>query len=446
MNIYNFSRVWYRDGFEPSLYFFLQETDELVRLTFPTWKSRILQNTLRYLEHCNAVNEFNKFKLLSFLSNPNKSPITEYKRVVSSDPRVLPLSVYNFLLDNKLATQEDPRQKIVTWIDQSRGISSEDVYNNPYDTGDHLYFQGFHPLQEVLQKQSDSVRQMFSLLDKCGCGCTLHVRSSTLGYTTLHCMNPYCPTKLPFVLADIARGLGIVGLGPSVFESTVWGIFCDNILRHGVPSVRLSDVMNEAYFTQFSGATGDKMMDMWGKLSEYSEPLPSLIKLVSLPYIGDIAAETYTADVIQEMPPDFNTFYRAIKGGRVSDQRVAFILWLYLYDIQHMVNCTQTRLKDAEVILKVAITGSVRLVEENGNIVKFTNKQTYIDALNESLCEADMGQDFRFELKNTVSAACLCLINDSNMESGQARHAENIGVPVIKSNEIFKLVKEVYYE
>jgi len=57
-----------------------------------------------------------------------------------------------------------------------------------------------------------------------------------------------------------------------------------------------------------------------------------------------------------------------------------------------------------------------------------------------------MGGDFRFSLKKKITANCLCLINDSGLKGLQNADAQYLGIPVIKSNEIFNLIKEVYYE
>jgi len=449
MNVYQFSENWHKDGKEPSLCFFLRKEPnvrEIVRLTFPTWQNLALQNLLRYVEHQNVKGRFNKFDVLKILQNPEKRHPESYLMKEGSDYREIPKQIYDYLIDKCLAFDREPKQKNLTWIDYSRYISTEDVYDNPYNGNEHFYFSDFYPVTDIVQKQPEPTKQLLEHLENCKCGCKLHVRMSDLGYTTLHCMNPYCPVKLPFVLADIARTLGIVGIGSIVFEATVWRIFCENIKKHGTPTVCLREVLNENYFLQFNGATGDKMQEFWEKLNEFSGPLSDLVKLSSLPYVGEIASDVYTPRIVEAPPATFQEFYMQIKGGKVKSLRVAFILWLYLADIKHLLKCTKTKLKDADTVVYIAITGSVSFVQEDGEIVKFKNKQAYIDALNEALKNHGMDNDFRFALKKSLSSKCLCLINDSSSGSGKNNYAQELGIPVIKSNEIFNLIREVYYE
>ena len=213
-----------------------------------------------------------------------------------------------------------------------------------------------------------------------------------------------------------------------------------------LPEVRLKDVLNEKYFLQFNAVTGDKMQDFWAKLNEFSGPLSDLVKLSSLPYIGEIASDIITLDMINANISNFEEFWAFIKGKKVKSPRIAFIFWLYFADIKHLLTCTKTKLKDADTVVYIAITGSVAFQQNDGEIVKFANKQEYVDALNAALEEHGMGGDFRFSLKKKITANCLCLINDSGLKGLQNADAQYLGIPVIKSNEIFNLIREVYYE
>ena len=136
MNIYQFSEMWHRDGLEPSLCFFLRETDEEVRLTFPAWKNKTLQNILRYVENQNESGNFNSFAVQKLLKTPDiisKEPRKECKCIYKPDAvclkvRKIPTAIYHYLLDNHLATQLPPKPMTIRWIDFNRMISDEDIY------------------------------------------------------------------------------------------------------------------------------------------------------------------------------------------------------------------------------------------------------------------------------------------------------------------------------
>ena len=446
MNIYHFSKMVNTTDKEPTLEFRLLNSDNCIKLTFPSWKNKELQNILRFVEYINVTNDFNPFKIRRVINDPRSTYHMYYVEMNSDKTRTIPEEICNYLIDNNLAENRDPKQMTLRWIDKTNHISSEDIYDNQYDGGDHFYFNDFYSLTSIIKDQSDGVKELLGGLTYCKCGCVLHVRLSDLGYTTLHCLNPYCPVKLPFVLSDIAKNLDIVGLGSVVFETTIWRIFCENIKKFGKPHVRLMDVLNEDFFLQYNDITGEKMNLLWDKICNYKAPLNELIKFSELPYIGEIASETYTPHIFEHEPKTFIDFWKSIKGRKVKNARVAFIMWLYYHDIKHLLTITKAKLRDAETVLNIVITGGVVFKKPDGTVIKYKNKKNYIEDMNELLRMNNLDEDFRFVLKNSLSSRCFCLINDNEMTGHKNSYAQELGIPIIKSNQIFYLLKEVYYE
>lgn len=381
------------------------------------------------------------FKTSKVLTNPNIPDLTYTERSDEDFTRSMPDKIYDYLMVNNLAEDREPKPFVTEWIDIKRGITREDIYMDIYSGSDHFYFDDYYDLSIVLKGKDAHVVSLLSGLDKCRCGCTLKVHSSNLGYTTLHCMNPFCPQKLPYIMADIARVLGVTGIGSVVFEATIWFKFCDNIKRTGEPHVRLIDVINEEYLTQFSSVTGDKMLDIWNGIQEFSGPLSELINMASLPYIGDIAANTYTPEMMTCGNLTLQEFWDMIKGGRIKSTRNAFIMLLYLPDIAHLAKCSKVNMNSGKAKkVPIAITGGVKFIQADGTIMSFKNKNEYIYSINNALCENNLGDEFLFVLKKSVTQDCVALINDCSQFGIKNNQAIKMNIPIIKSNEVFNIL------
>jgi len=306
-----------------------------------------------------------------------------------------------------------------------------------------LVFAGYSTFKSILNSPeiSDEQRGLFEQTI-CKCGSDLVMRSSDKGMTLVSCLNPYCKFKMTIAFADMLVSFGSVGIGSKkLLEAYDW-LWRDKILYESVSGLTYSDFLDPENIQYIGGALRDELESTLSTINEYSGSTQELVKQSGLPNIGVFAGEIITRSTKRNITT-FSQFYIMCSRHKIKDYGVAYNLFKYVDCLNALINTTKCRDMTDTMKIKICITKSIRLLDKDGKVVPFRNKDDFVQSLNSAIVEEFPNGNVAIVRQNHISSDVTFLIDDQKGDTTKVTQAHNLGIPVITSNQAYQYVMEV---
>lgn len=330
-----------------------------------------------------------------------------------------------------------------------RVIYPEDIYNTPeislqyHNSYTGNLFSQYRTLKDVLSVENLTVGQQ-ALISRTHCTCggdlVIHLAEND-GYTTLHCINPYCYHKMTWSLAGLIKDIGFTGVGAKKLLISIHNLWFSNVIIYGKSEVRYMDIISDKFKNYLGGSLGSTYSSFLLQLKNYSNTIEELIKICNLPYVGEYASKVIKKNTIFSINC-FSDFAKICRGSSIVSYIVMYRLYSYIEDIKHLINFTKCC--DSNMLqYKICITRSVYLRLNNSDKVQKLSKSEFVQILNNYLEKHDHDHSVRIVLSKNMSHDVKILINDTNFDGNKVNYAKKHGIPIYSSNQVLSVIKGV---
>ena len=276
----------------------------------------------------------------------------------------------------------------------------------------------YRPLRKIISVEQES---LFNGKTQCDCKADLIIRLGESGYTTLHCLNPYCFYKTGYSFAILLKNFGIEGVGDITCLNVARELYFKNLYASHEAKVRYKEMLDPDSLWCYTDNARKEIANTFEKIKEYTGSLSELVKMSGLPYIGENASKYFTKTLLGKKylyKEDLSDILK-FSSTKLS---VEENMWCYIEDIKALYRMSNARDLSNATTIEIAITGSLR---------NFKSKDKFLETIN----TLSNPNNLVFVKKDTVNLSTQILIADSNSNSSKFRRAKELNIPIMTSQE-----------